>query len=47
MTPLTPFHLAIPVNDTAIARDFYGGVLARKAGVMRSGWILTSLGIDS
>lgn len=24
---LRPFHLAIPVHDTNLAREFYGGLL--------------------
>ena len=30
--PGSPFHLAIPVHDLALARDFYGGILRLKEG---------------
>ncbi|KJE89942.1 glyoxalase/bleomycin resistance protein/dioxygenase [Capsaspora owczarzaki ATCC 30864] len=35
---LQPFHLAIPVNDLAAARAFYGGVLNLKEGRSSAGW---------
>ena len=36
---LTPFHLAIPVNNLAAAAKFYGDVLACKKGRSDSHWI--------
>ena len=37
--PLTPFHLAIPVDDLEQARAFYGGVLACPEGRCSERWI--------
>ncbi len=39
MTNLTPFHLAIPVSDIAIAREFYGGVLECSEGRSDTQWV--------
>lgn len=40
MTPsLAPFHLAIPVDDIAAARRFYGGLLGLTEGRSDSTWI--------
>jgi extradiol dioxygenase family protein len=39
MTPLMPFHLAIPVSDIAIARNFYGGVLGCPEGRSDARWV--------
>jgi len=39
MTSLRPFHLAIPVDDLAAARAFYGGVLACPEGRSDSHWV--------
>ena len=36
---LTPFHLAIPVNDLDAARNFYGGVLDCPEGRSSATWI--------
>jgi hypothetical protein len=30
--PGSPFHLAIPVHDLNLAREFYGGLLGLKEG---------------
>ena len=38
-TPLTPFHLAIPVHDLAAARAFYGGVLGCAEGRSDERWV--------
>ena len=37
--PLTPFHIAFPVNDLAAARAFYGNVLGCEEGRSSSEWI--------
>ncbi|MGW0686835.1 VOC family protein [Streptomyces sp. NPDC002754] len=37
--PLVPFHLAIPVDDLATARDFYGKVLGFAEGRSDTRWI--------
>jgi extradiol dioxygenase family protein len=37
--PLRPFHLAIPVDDLAAARAFYGGVLGCPEGRSAATWI--------
>lgn len=37
--PLTPFHLAFPVNDLEAARQFYGGVLGCTEGRSAEHWI--------
>lgn len=36
---LTPFHLAIPVHDLALARNFYGHILGCKEGRSSVTWI--------
>ena len=36
---LAPFHLAVPVNDLAEARAFYGGLLGCAEGRSDGGWI--------
>ncbi len=36
---LTPFHLAIPVNDLAAARAFYGGLLGCAEGRSAERWV--------
>jgi len=36
---LTPFHLAIPVNDLAAARRFYGELFHCKEGRSAADWI--------
>lgn len=38
-TPLTPFHLAIPVHDLAAARRFYGGLLGCAEGRSAARWV--------
>ena len=37
--PLRPFHLAIPVDDLAAARSFYGGLLGCPEGRSAERWI--------
>lgn len=37
--PQFPFHLAIPVHDLNLAREFYGGKLGLKEGRSASHWI--------
>ena len=37
--PLTPFHIAFPVNDLDAARSFYGGVLGCAEGRSCEEWI--------
>ncbi len=37
--PLTPFHIAFPVNDLAAARAFYGDVLGCEEGRSSHEWI--------
>ena len=37
--PLTPFHIAFPVNDLAAARRFYGDVLGCEEGRSSNEWI--------
>jgi hypothetical protein len=39
MTPLQPFHLAIPVDDLAAAERFYGGLLGCPLGRRSDEWI--------
>lgn len=39
MTELTPFHIAVPVDDLAAARHFYGGVLGCPEGRSSDAWI--------
>jgi extradiol dioxygenase family protein len=36
---LTPFHLAIPVDDLATARRFYGGLLGCEEGRNSDSWV--------
>lgn len=38
-TTLVPFHLAIPVDDIAAARAFYGGLLGFSEGRSDTKWI--------
>lgn len=37
--PLTPFHLAFPVDDLEAARQFYGTVLGCREGRSSAAWI--------
>lgn len=37
--PLTPFHIAFPVNDLDAARAFYGGLLGCPEGRSSAQWI--------
>lgn len=37
--PLTPFHIAFPVNDLETARAFYGGLLGYPEGRSSAQWI--------
>ncbi|RZU43003.1 VOC family protein [Edaphobacter modestus] len=37
--PLTPFHIAFPVNDLDAARSFYGGLLGCPEGRSSAQWI--------
>jgi len=39
MPALTPFHLAIPVSDIALARKFYGGLLGCREGRSDERWV--------
>ena len=39
MTPRPAFHLAIPVDDLARAREFYGGVLGLAEGRSAEHWV--------
>jgi len=39
MSPLRPFHLAIPVHDLELARDFYEGTLGCSTGRESKKWI--------
>ena len=39
MSPLQPFHLAVPVDDLAAARGFYGGLLGCPEGRSSSEWV--------
>lgn len=39
MPPLTPFHIAFPVDDLAAARRFYGEVLGCPEGRSSEAWI--------
>ena len=39
MTELSPFHLAVPVDDIAKAREFYGGVLGLAEGRSADHWV--------
>jgi extradiol dioxygenase family protein len=38
-TPLTPFHIAFPVDDLDAARSFYGGTLGCPEGRSSEQWI--------
>lgn len=35
---LSPFHLAIPVHDLALAKNFYGSILGLKEGRSSHRW---------
>jgi hypothetical protein len=37
--PLTPFHIAFPVDDLGAARDFYGTILGCAEGRSSAQWI--------
>ena len=37
--PLPPFHLAFPVHDLALARQFYGGLLGCPEGRSAPDWV--------
>jgi extradiol dioxygenase family protein len=39
MSPLQPFHLAVPVHDLAAARRFYGGLLGCPEGRSSPEWV--------
>jgi uncharacterized protein len=39
MSPLQPFHLAVPVDDLAAARQFYGGLLGCREGRSSPEWV--------
>lgn len=39
MSAIRPFHLAIPVHDLEIAREFYGSVLSCSTGRESENWI--------
>ena len=39
MSAIRPFHLAIPVHDLEIAREFYGDILGCSAGRESENWI--------
>ena len=39
MTTIQPFHLAIPVDDLAAARAFYGGLIGCPEGRSSDKWI--------
>jgi extradiol dioxygenase family protein len=39
VTELSPFHLAVPVDDIARAREFYGGVLGLAEGRSDVHWV--------
>jgi uncharacterized protein len=39
MSELRPFHLAVPVNDLAKAREFYGNLLGFEEGRSDKQWI--------
>ena len=39
MSAIRPFHLAIPVHDLEIAREFYGDILVCSAGRESENWI--------
>jgi extradiol dioxygenase family protein len=37
--PVHPFHVAVPVDDLAAAREFYGGVLGCAEGRSSDTWV--------
>ena len=37
--PMPPFHLAFPVHDLALARQFYGGLIGCAEGRSSEAWI--------
>lgn len=39
MQELRPFHVAVPVDDLAAAREFYGGLLGCREGRSAERWI--------
>jgi extradiol dioxygenase family protein len=39
MSELSPFHVAVPVDDLRAARAFYGGVLGCKEGRSSERWV--------
>ncbi len=39
MPALRPFHVAVPVDDLAAAREFYGGLLGCREGRSADRWI--------
>ncbi|MBT8443311.1 MAG: glyoxalase [Gammaproteobacteria bacterium] len=39
MSALRPFHIAVPVDDLAAAREFYGGLLGCREGRSADRWI--------
>jgi len=39
MEKISPFHLAIPVNDLTVCREFYGGILNCEEGRSASQWV--------
>jgi len=39
MSSLQPFHLAVPVDDLATAREFYGGLLGCPEGRSSDEWV--------
>jgi len=39
MSAIRPFHLAIPVHDLEIAREFYGDILGCSTGRESENWI--------
>jgi len=39
MQELRPFHVAVPVDDLAAAREFYGGLLGCREGRSADRWI--------
>ena len=39
MSKLTPFHLAVPVDNIEAAREFYGGLMGFEEGRSDTNWI--------
>ena len=39
MAELRPFHVAVPVDDLAAAREFYGGLLGCREGRSADTWV--------